>query len=122
MSWLKLNNPLYGDIDFDQFVCNAIPSILNYSSKFNIQPQSEHAEEHNIHDQDTVIVETGIVHENVPIGKINYEKLVTQGNIPEVRANPYIPENYYGYMRNIRGSPAYWNCVTFVVLRTFGAR
>ena len=27
----------------------------------------------------------------------------------DIKSNPDFPENYYGFMRSIRGSPAYWN-------------
>ena len=42
----------------------------------------------------------------------------------QVGANPDLPENYYGYMRNIRGSPSYWISAKLDLLsmiRTHGA-
>ena len=41
----------------------------------------------------------------------------------EIKDNPEYPENYYGFMRNIRGSPAYWNSSklnVFAMIREFG--
>ena len=35
---------------------------------------------------------------------------LTAGQVrADVRSNPDLPEKYYSYMRNIRGTPAYWN-------------
>ena len=141
LGWLKRNNPLYKDV----IINGVTEDMFDDEDDGNGGSEGEDAHAHSEELQESGVVRLDVLHPNIPAVELLQEenavhrdpssnrredrrteemRLLTAGQLRgRLDDNPHLRENCYSFMRDIRGTQAYWNSIKiqlYAMFRTLG--